>query len=412
MSRDINRLESLHDLNVHAVYVVLAMQRSGDARFHRHIPAMLEHHDPAVRFAAMRWIADAALHQFTPHLQRIAESPQNLDDFLASLAALDHLAGRPPAARPGPAPLWRMVNNADASSQLRSAALRLIPPDYRPMTVPRLTALLDDTDDAALQIELLRTLAHHRDEARFERLLAVARDASQPQTHRAQAILGLAHDAWRFRHDLIELALNESPPLRDEALRALVPFWVIERVVELRALGKHDPSAVDAVTRLLGGPYNAPPNSRDVAEWLAWIEPHKGGDAEAGERIFFHPTLALCGSCHVVDGRGKTVGPDLSRVGGDAASLLQRIIDPHRNVPFHYQLWIVRTDDGQTHTGFFRRERGDGTEIYTDAAGQNFTLPRERIVSREQVAQSVMPPGLLQILTPREVRDLLAFLRR
>ena len=57
------------------------------------------------------------------------------------------------------------------------------------------------------------------------------------------------------------------------------------------------------------------PTSIDADEWVAMLDQTPGKpDPAAGRRLYFHPRLALCATCHEMDGRGRLVGPNLSTI--------------------------------------------------------------------------------------------------
>ena len=49
-------------------------------------------------------------------------------------------------------------------------------------------------------------------------------------------------------------------------------------------------------------------------------------------------------------------------------------------------------------------------EVFRDLAGQERSFPETEVVSRTEMRTSLMPPGLVAMLTDRELRDLLVFL--
>ena len=97
-----------------------------------------------------------------------------------------------------------------------------------------------------------------------------------------------------------------------------------------------------------------------AVEWSISLE---GGDPEAGALVARYHAGAQCLRCHVIDGRGGDAGPKLDGIAArsNPATILQSVIDP--------QAVLV--------------------EGYGDASAM---------------------PNLRPILTPREVRDLVAYL--
>jgi putative heme-binding domain-containing protein len=78
------------------------------------------------------------------------------------------------------------------------------------------------------------------------------------------------------------------------------------------------------------------------------------GDAQNGERIF----RANCSSCHIVNGRGGQLGPDLSRVGSGRSRpvLLNKVRGTSDNIRPGYEAVTIVTRDGQRIRGVKKNE--------------------------------------------------------
>ena len=96
--------------------------------------------------------------------------------------------------------------------------------------------------------------------------------------------------------------------------------------LELVALGPSQNlrSLVDKV-RLASGIDSDSMEAR-TPEDLLW-----GGDAENGRRLFLQHKLATCNRCHVYEGEGGSIGPDLTDIASrlDRQSILESILDPN-----------------------------------------------------------------------------------
>ncbi len=71
---------------------------------------------------------------------------------------------------------------------------------------------------------------------------------------------------------------------------------------------------------------------------------------------------------------------------------------------------MLVTEDGHVFTGIMLRDGGGGTEFYRDNAGRERKFSTSEIVERKELQTSMMPDGLIDLMTDREIRDLLAFL--
>ncbi len=84
------------------------------------------------------------------------------------------------------------------------------------------------------------------------------------------------------------------------------------------------------------------------------------GDKEAGRRYFFGQ--GKCSGCHMVEGRGAAVGPDLSNVARSLTvdQLRDALVTPSASIASGYGLATVHLADGQAVRGFVRsRSRYD-----------------------------------------------------
>jgi putative heme-binding domain-containing protein len=136
-------------------------------------------------------------------------------------------------------------------------------------------------------------------------------------------------------------------------------------------------------------------------------------DSERGAKLF---EQTLCIRCHRVNGAGGSVGPELSRVANrfGPRDLLEMIVDPHKTVDEKYRQTQVETKEGRVVVG--RLVGGDDRSLILspDAFRPRHTtkIHRDEVESQQVSATSPMPTGLLDTLQPKEILDLLAFLRR
>lgn len=116
-----------------------------------------------------------------------------------------------------------------------------------------------------------------------------------------------------------------------------------------------------------------------------------------------------CASCHTLFDRGGKLGPDLTGSGRkDLEYLLINILDPNAAIPADWRLTIVTLTDGRTLSGSITAEH-DNAVILQTAEG-TMTLERPIIRSIDRLNTSLMPAGLVDDMTPEQVRDLFAFL--
>ncbi|MCX6836914.1 MAG: c-type cytochrome [Verrucomicrobia bacterium] len=359
------------------VWAFVALRRA-DLNDEQWVRAFVAETDPEMRFECLRWIADAVLTKFMPEVEAMLSDP-TLDFrlFEAVLATWNTLRGEPGAGVTNPEVLVERITNPKTPARLKGYALRLVPATHKALTVPLLNELLATGDDV-LTLEVVRTLAARKASAE------VAADEKRSPQLRAEAILGVEDTAL-----LQKLAKSDDATIRDEARRGL-------RFTE------HDKSFTMSTAR---------PAFDDTAAWLKMLEAVPGtADVEAGRRLFFHPKVALCASCHRQSGRGNVVGPDLTLIAqqGDRTAILRSILEPHREVAPQFYPSLVKLKDGTEFTGILLRS--SSSEVFRDLTGKERSFPEADVISRTEIKMSLMPPGLVMSLTDAELRDLLAFL--
>ncbi len=130
------------------------------------------------------------------------------------------------------------------------------------------------------------------------------------------------------------------------------------------------------------------------------------GDREAGEQFFFGK--GQCSSCHMVAGRGKPVGPDLSSVAHELTvdELREALVDPSAHITSGYESVTVELRKGQTVHGF-ARSRSNFEIVVQDSSGEFHPIEQSEISRLREEKESAMPPVEA---SPAELQDLVAYL--
>jgi putative heme-binding domain-containing protein len=134
------------------------------------------------------------------------------------------------------------------------------------------------------------------------------------------------------------------------------------------------------------------------------------GDAVNGGKIYARQELN-CSACHTIQGKGGSVGPDLSALGTaqPLEFIIGAILYPNREVKEGFVAFEVTTRDGESHQGYILAENGQELTMKDVAIGKEVRLSKKEIASRVQRG-SVMPEGLADTLTRAEFRDLVRYL--
>ena len=134
-----------------------------------------------------------------------------------------------------------------------------------------------------------------------------------------------------------------------------------------------------------------------------------GGNWLHGRRLFLSDRLA-CARCHVVDGEGAKVGPDLSNlVHRDTASVRKDIRFPNAALNPDHLASRIDLRDGTSRQGIVQRE-ADGVLHVVTAGGAVERIARTEVASVTPSPVSLMPEGLWEAMSETERRDLLTFL--
>ena len=133
------------------------------------------------------------------------------------------------------------------------------------------------------------------------------------------------------------------------------------------------------------------------------------GDASRGQTLF--AGAATCAKCHVVNGTGKGVGPDLSGVGTKLSrqALYESILAPSAAISHNYETYTALLDDGRSLTGLLISQSPEEVIIRGPDA-IDLTIPTAAIEELVKQPVSLMPADLAATLTAQELTDLVAWL--
>ncbi|MFO1501184.1 MAG: PQQ-dependent sugar dehydrogenase [Verrucomicrobiota bacterium] len=134
------------------------------------------------------------------------------------------------------------------------------------------------------------------------------------------------------------------------------------------------------------------------------------GDAAHGKALFFREAVQ-CSRCHVIQGQGRDLGPDLSLVGAKYSSreLLEQVLEPSKAIDPRFIQYQVETKDGSSWSGFIVKRERDQLWL-KDVNLAQVCLHTNQIVHLQPQSLSAMPEALLQGLTAQDAADLIAFL--
>jgi len=135
-----------------------------------------------------------------------------------------------------------------------------------------------------------------------------------------------------------------------------------------------------------------------------------GGDAARGQALVNGHLGANCTACHRIDSdEGSEVGPILRLVGAQRtkAELAESLVEPSAKIVAGFGVETIALKDGVTVAGSVLKESAKLLEIRLPD-GKIQKVPVTSVASRTPPV-SIMPP-MLGILTPAEIRDVVAYL--
>ena len=133
------------------------------------------------------------------------------------------------------------------------------------------------------------------------------------------------------------------------------------------------------------------------------------GDAGNGERLFWNK--GQCGQCHMVGGRGKRMGPELTQVGRQrsAVYLWESVVNPGADLTPGFAMITVVTKDGKKIVGA-QRSYDDFSAQLMDAAENYYSFQKSDVTSITQEYKSLMPNTYAKLFSEGELNDLVAYM--
>jgi putative heme-binding domain-containing protein len=134
----------------------------------------------------------------------------------------------------------------------------------------------------------------------------------------------------------------------------------------------------------------------------------KAGDKTAGLAAY---EKARCASCHVMNGKGTALGPDLTSIAKrfTRQEMLESILFPSHVISDQYATRRILTTGGEVHVGLVSN-RADGSISIRRSDLSQVVVPAEDIEDISVSKTSLMPSGLFDNLSLFDIRDMLSYL--
>jgi cytochrome c oxidase cbb3-type subunit III len=144
------------------------------------------------------------------------------------------------------------------------------------------------------------------------------------------------------------------------------------------------------------------------------------GNAAHGKELFYGD--ANCSLCHMVEGKGGRLGPELTGVGGSRTheAIVESVRDPSRRLawglteatkefPQEYESVTVVTAEGKQIKGVILNEDSFSVQIM-DLGEHIHLLEKDTLRSFQKSRDSAMPKYDMDTLSDKELEDIVAFL--
>ena len=183
---------------------------------------------------------------------------------------------------------------------------------------------------------------------------------------------------------------------------------------ELRATASFAVAAsVDLEVRTKGEELLPRPKSKDgkalppITELL-----ERKGDAKAGASVFRNNSGGPnCIGCHQIGDEGRQVGPPLTTIANKLSreQFFESILTPSAAILMSFELWVVRTKDGDIKTGIKTEENDDHITL-KDNNGEYLDIPLSKIAEKKQSALSMMPEDITKSMSVKDLVDVVEYL--
>jgi len=285
-----------------------------------------------------------------------------------------------------------LVKNPKTSTRVRRELTHLLSERRSANALELLLDQFKTEKNSSRRIELMTALQRFENNSVGTALLARYKGMPQSERESAQNILSSrANWSLEFIQDI------DAGKIKREDVR---PATVL-------AMQSHKQKTIDAVVKKHWGQLRQSTKAkRQRMTAVAALIVENKGDPKPGKLVF----AIACAACHRLRGQGGNIGPNLDAYQlNNPDFLIPAVVDPSLGIREEYTGFNVVTKDNQRLTGFIAQNAPQFI-VLRDLAQNSITLPRNEIKDLQAMSVSLMPEGILDALTPQQVRDLFAFL--
>ena len=357
---------------------------------------------------------DEEKEKITALLNKILASSA-ADDFAWQLSAVTGLADGAAARSTGSISLVDLVQpstpgRASSLEKLLQHAAATALDSSQPLSQRLVAINLINRTDATAAVPALLKLTDSRQPTDIQ--LAAVRAIGQSGD--ATVIWGLlTKERWSgytpiVRDAIVTISMTK-PELTGQLLSAveknMIPAWSVNADRRGQMMRSGDQALSQRATALFKD-MKVGDRMKIYEECKASILPLKA-NPKKGHGVF----TRTCTPCHMYDGEGHTVGPDLTGIRNQPKEvLLLHIVIPEFEIMPIYTLYSVDTTDGQSYSGLLAADTAE-TITLRQAAGVEQKIPRAKIDSLRASTLSLMPQELEKTMSKQDMADLLGYLK-
>ncbi len=256
------------------------------------------------------------------------------------------------------------------------------------------------------------TLADLLSPATPRELQVAAVNALAQMDHPSVATIMLDGVRWEAYTPPIKAAVLNAVLSRGDRLEKLldalessqVPPWSISPAMRNRIL--HSPNAeIKARAVMVFKDIKTTNRSAVYEEYKPVLE--LAANPANGQEIF----QKVCSTCHLFNGEGYEVGPDLTGISSQPKeSILLHILVPNSLLLEGYENYVIQTDDFEEYSGLIVAETEQSITL-RQPLGLEVTIERNTITRMMTSSMSMMPEELEKSMTAQELRDLIGYLK-
>lgn len=147
---------------------------------------------------------------------------------------------------------------------------------------------------------------------------------------------------------------------------------------------------------------------------VPWVPPIEV-DPKEGELVFFDDTRDVtCSKCHLLNGKGSKVGPDLTGIGAVQTPqyLIESVLKPSNVIVKGFETMYLMTNDGMAYNGLLVSQNEKEVVLMVDEDGkmEELVFYPDEIAQMQKQDVSIMPGNFSEMLTTKEFYGVISFL--